>query len=440
MKKVYIVHCWDGTKDDGWYPWLEQKISSEEIKVYRFNMPDTAHPKIEKWIAKLDEEVDTLDENTFFVGHSIGCQTILRYLERKKVNKIGGILLVAPWFNLLPEALSDEESYTVAQPWLNLPIDFTKINNITDNIICLFSDNDYFVSLSQEQAFKKLLNAKTLVVHEKGHISAEDGIDSLNEIYEALLEIMNCKLNDYDYFAQKRHYEVTNGLKKSLKFVEKPMMESMLPDLKGKNILLLGCGTAEESELLSKYNPHHITGIDLSEKSIAIANESYPDCDFYTGNMLDLPFADDEFDFIFSSLAISHVENKEKVFKEIYRVLKKGGEVLFSVGHPLRFATEKINYDNTSFHVIGFEAGKDGQKVLGKYMSHTKQVNKFNDNEFLEEYIAPPSYYFEVLKNNYFNIEDFKESRCIEECQKVDEAYYNRYHEVPQFMAFLARK
>ncbi len=250
----------------------------------------------------------------------------------------------------------------------------------------------------------------------------------------------NNKVNDYDKFAKKRHYEVTNGMKKSLRFVEKPMMVSMLPDLKDKRILMLGCGTAEESEFLSKYHPKKITGIDISEASIAIAKESYPNCDFYVGNMLDLPFKDKEFDFIFSSLAISHVEDKDKAFKELYRVLDQGGELLFSVGHPIRFATEKIDRHGTSYHVIGFESGKDGHHVLGNYMSHTKQVNYFKDNEVLEEFIAPPSYFFEILIKNHFIVENFKESRCIDACKEVDEAYYNRFHELPQFIAFLAKK
>lgn len=250
----------------------------------------------------------------------------------------------------------------------------------------------------------------------------------------------NDKVNDYDKFAEKRHFEVINGMKKSLRFVEKPMMISMLPNLEGKRILMLGCGTAEESELLSKYNPKKITGIDISEKSIMVAKESYPNCDFYVGDMLNLPFKENEFDFIFSSLAISHVEDKNNAFKELYRVLDIDGELLFSVGHPMRFATEKISHNNTSYHVIGFETSDKGSQVLGNYMSHTKQVNYFKDNEVLEEFIAPPSYFFETLINNSFVIENFKESRCVEECKKVDEAYYSRFHEIPQFMAFLAKK
>ena len=156
--------------------------------------------------------------------------------------------------------------------------------------------------------------------------------------------------------------------------------------------------------------------------------------------MLDLPFKEKEFDFIFSSLAISHVEDKDKVFKELYRVLDNDGELLFSVGHPIRFATEKINYNDTSYHVIGFESGGDGKHVLGNYMSHAKQVNYFKDNEILEEFIAPPSYFFETLMNNNFVVENFKESRCIDECKEIDETYYERFKELPQFMGFLAKK
>lgn len=246
------------------------------------------------------------------------------------------------------------------------------------------------------------------------------------------------KLNDYDYFAEKRHYEVTNGMKKSLRFVEKPMMISMIPDIKDKKVLMLGCGTGEEKLILEKYSPKKLVGLDLSEKSIAIAKKSYPDCEFHVGNMLNLPFKDEEFDFIYSSLAISHIEDKDKVFKEIKRVLSPHGTLLFSVGHPLRFSSEHIEFEDKKCRVIGYE--KDSSKVLGTYMTPTKQVNYFSDNEALEEFIESPSSYFQRLLKLGYSILNFKESQTTEECRKVDIDYYNRFHEIPQFMAFLAKK
>ena len=138
MNKIYMVHCWDGTKDDGWYPWLDEKINDKNNKVIRFNMPNTENPKIEEWVSELDKQVDILNKNTYFIGHSIGCQTILRYLENKNVDKIGGILFVAPWLDLLPEAIEDEDSYNTASPWIHTNINFDKIKSITNNINCIF--------------------------------------------------------------------------------------------------------------------------------------------------------------------------------------------------------------------------------------------------------------------------------------------------------------
>ena len=184
MNKIYIVHCWDGTKDDGWYPWLDKQLSNENNIVYRFDMPNTTSPDINEWVSFLDSKVESLDENTFFVGHSIGCQTIMRYLKTKNMCKIGGILFVAPWLELLDFAIEDEESYNVAKPWLNTKIDFEKVKQFTNNINCIFSDNDYFVSLDQKDKFEKLLDANTIVVSGKGHISQDDGVYELKEILE----------------------------------------------------------------------------------------------------------------------------------------------------------------------------------------------------------------------------------------------------------------
>jgi len=191
MNKIYLVHCWDGNKDDGWYPWIDSKISDENTEVIRLNMPDTTKPDINKWVSYLNKQVDLLDSNTYFLGHSIGCQTIMRYLEAKDVDKIGGILFVAPWLDLLPEAIEDEESFNIAKPWLKSSIDFEKIKKMTNKITCIFSDNDYFVSLNQEKKFRELLNAKIIIVKEKGHISVDDGVDELEEIYNELEEIIN---------------------------------------------------------------------------------------------------------------------------------------------------------------------------------------------------------------------------------------------------------
>ena len=190
MRKIYLVHCWDGTSDDGWYPWIAEKLNNNDTNVIKFDMPNTASPTIEEWVKTLDTKVDKLNEETYFIGHSIGCQTLMRYLETKEVTKIGGILFVAPWLDLLPKAIEDEESYNIAQHWINTPIDFEKIKQFTNNIKCIFSNNDYFVSLEQEKEFKNKLNAETIMVNNKGHISQDDNIYELDEILNLSIKML----------------------------------------------------------------------------------------------------------------------------------------------------------------------------------------------------------------------------------------------------------
>ena len=46
MNKIYIIHCWDGTKEDGWYPWLDKELSNENNKVYRFFRFSRSSPNV----------------------------------------------------------------------------------------------------------------------------------------------------------------------------------------------------------------------------------------------------------------------------------------------------------------------------------------------------------------------------------------------------------
>ena len=88
MKKVYLVHCWEGTSNDGWYPWIEEELKKFDVQVVRFDMPNTDSPQIEEWVNTLDHQVTELNNNIYFIGHSIGCQTIMRYLETKEIRHL----------------------------------------------------------------------------------------------------------------------------------------------------------------------------------------------------------------------------------------------------------------------------------------------------------------------------------------------------------------
>ena len=191
-KRVFIIHGWGGQPDLGWMLWLRKELEGRGFEVVAPQMPETDVPKIEKWVPFLEEKVGQADENTYFVGHSIGCQTILRYLERLPENKkIGGALFVAGWFNLKPETSEDEDDIKAAKPWLETPIDFEKILTHIKKFTAIFSDNDPYVPIEDAELFKQKLGAKTIIEHNKGHFTGDDNIIELPIVLEELLKINN---------------------------------------------------------------------------------------------------------------------------------------------------------------------------------------------------------------------------------------------------------
>ena len=189
MKKIYLIHGWGGSdSNEGWFGWLKEEGKKRGYEVIGFNMPNTNEPIIDEWVGFLQKNIKNVDEETYFVGHSIGCQTIMRFLETLPENKkIGGVVFVAGWFNLKEEIYSegdDElESRAIAKPWIETPIDFKKLKSHTNNFLAIFSTDDPFVPLTDEKLFKKNLGAKTVIKENKGHFDVSEKIE---EIWEGI--------------------------------------------------------------------------------------------------------------------------------------------------------------------------------------------------------------------------------------------------------------
>lgn len=185
-KRVYIIHGWDGYPEEGWFPWLKTELEKKSFQVYVPAMPEPAEPKIEAWVSHLSKVVGDADENTYFIGHSIGCQTILRYLESLPTDKkVAGAFFVAGWFTLMN--LETDEEKEIAKPWLETSIDFDKVKQHTKKFFAVFSDDDDVVPQENKKLFEERLGAKTTMEHGQGHFSGGDGVKELPVILEAFL-------------------------------------------------------------------------------------------------------------------------------------------------------------------------------------------------------------------------------------------------------------
>jgi len=193
-KRCIIIHGWDSSPEKAWYQSMKRNLESDGYKVIIPKMPGTRTPNIDKWVSHISKIVKIPDNNTFFIGHSIGCQAIMRYLESINV-KVGGCVFVAGWFELKEFAYKEFPEYgdevrNIARPWVESKIDLKKVRANSKHITAIFSDDDYYVDLKNSDIFKKDLGAKIIIEHKKGHFSEVNGIKDIPIVYQEISKML----------------------------------------------------------------------------------------------------------------------------------------------------------------------------------------------------------------------------------------------------------
>jgi hypothetical protein len=186
MKRAVIIHCWEGTPEYCWYPWLKRELESFGFKVEVPAMPDSEHPKQGAWIRSMKKILKEPDKELILIGHSVGCITIMRYLESlKKGQKIGGTVFVA--------GFTDDLGYKELKNYFKTPINYRSIKSHCPKFISIHSDNDPFVALKHADVLNKKLDAEIIVKQNMGHFSGEvddeQSCSELPEVFDAVLRI-----------------------------------------------------------------------------------------------------------------------------------------------------------------------------------------------------------------------------------------------------------
>ncbi len=180
MKRVFIVHGYDATPDDNWFPWLKKQLEERGFDVIVPQMPEAATPSLEKWLTHLQQLVGKCDENTFLVGHSLGTITCLKFLETLPENqKAGGVVLVA--------GFSEDINFSPLYSFTEKPLNYKKVKDSVKNIVAIHSTDDMAVPYRFAEIIQDKLNAKLITLQGLGHINASNGCFELPEALNAIL-------------------------------------------------------------------------------------------------------------------------------------------------------------------------------------------------------------------------------------------------------------
>jgi SAM-dependent methyltransferase len=106
---------------------------------------------------------------------------------------------------------------------------------------------------------------------------------------------------------------------------------------RGSTVLDLGSGAGFDCFIAARKvgKKGRVIGVDMTQQMISKARQNarkngYDNVEFRLGDIESLPIEDSCVDFIISNCVINLAPDKKKVFKEAYRVLRKGGKLLLS--------------------------------------------------------------------------------------------------------------
>ena len=188
MKRAIVVHQWGANPSRDWHPWLKGQLEEKGFEVLVPEMPDTDAPEIDKWVGRLAEVVGKASKDTILIGHSVGCQTILRYLQTlgtgERVNKV---VLVAPWLELSSEVMQEPAYGPLAKSWLETPIDWDKVKQHSDSFTCFFSKDDPYVLIANAEIFGKLLGAKIIIEDDMGHYEDDSNVKEVPQVLKEII-------------------------------------------------------------------------------------------------------------------------------------------------------------------------------------------------------------------------------------------------------------
>lgn len=184
--RLFIIHGWEAFPEANWFPWLKQEAQKIGFIVNVPSMPNTNKPEEKEWVLYLQKLVGQCDENTYFVGHSLGVIAILRFLEKlSSVEKVGGIILVA--------GFSEKIMFPELNNFFVQSVNYSFIKEKVKNIVAIHSDNDPFVPLEFGKKFEKNFGAELIIMPNSDHLNAGDGSFRLPIALEKLKEWINFK-------------------------------------------------------------------------------------------------------------------------------------------------------------------------------------------------------------------------------------------------------
>lgn len=225
----------------------------------------------------------------------------------------------------------------------------------------------------------------------------------------------------YTRFAREYETAISDNIYNA--HLERPTLLSMIPELKGLQVLDLGCGPGLYIEHFLDQGAQ-VTGIDRSSEMIARVSERFRDAvTCYTQDLSDgLPEEHDKtYDLVISPLTLHYIEDWTLILADIRRVLKNDGCFVFSTHHPL----------------LDFEPSPSSNYFKRELI--VEQWDTIGQPVEVQFYRRPLSELFMRLSKAGLYVADLQEGKPSARMKSIDSVTFEHLSRNPKFIFFKCR-
>lgn len=184
MRDVFIFHGTGGNPKGNWFPWLKSELETLDCHVTVPRFPTPQGQSLEAWLEVLNNYKRQINEDTAFIGHSLGGLFLLRLLERLSHPA------AAAFFVAAPVGVKPILYYDTNEKFSGFKFDWEEIKNKAMHFFVYHSDNDPYVSLGNGKELAKNLGVPLTFIPNAGHLNAESGYTRFDRLLMDVKKIL----------------------------------------------------------------------------------------------------------------------------------------------------------------------------------------------------------------------------------------------------------
>ncbi|MFA5886811.1 MAG: alpha/beta hydrolase [Patescibacteria group bacterium] len=187
MSNIFIFHGTEGYPEENWFPWLREKLEAmgHKVVVPQFPSPPVVPAKISEWFDVLKNYDPYINEDTIFIGHSLGGVFTLKILEKLK-HSVKAVFLIGTPIGVRPILNYDRDS-----SFGGFNFDWPVIKSKSKNFVVFQSDDDPCVSIGNGKELARELGIELSFIPNAGHFNKKAGYTKFGELLIRIESILN---------------------------------------------------------------------------------------------------------------------------------------------------------------------------------------------------------------------------------------------------------